>query len=88
MQRLLREYIVLLWQSDETRDRRPTVLDEVRNGLYFFEATLFELVPRIYDELEQALATNYPGETFEIPGFSALRLLDRRRSGRQSLCDP
>ena len=30
----LREDIALLWQSDETRDRPPTVLDEVRTGLY------------------------------------------------------
>ncbi len=68
-QRLLREYIVLLWQSDETRDRRPTVLDEVRNGLYFFEATLFKLVPSIYDELERALAQEFPGESFKVPTF-------------------
>ncbi len=60
---------MLLWQSDETRDRRPTVLDEVRNGLYFFEATLFKLVPRIYDELERALAQEFPGESFDIPTF-------------------
>jgi phosphoenolpyruvate carboxylase len=65
----LRENIVLLWQSDETRDRPPTVMDEVRNALYFFETTLFELAPQIYRELEQALAENYPGELFEIPSF-------------------
>jgi phosphoenolpyruvate carboxylase len=62
----IREEIVVLWQSDETRDRRPTVLDEVRNVLYFFEATLFRLVPRIYTELERALAEAWPGEQFEI----------------------
>jgi phosphoenolpyruvate carboxylase len=62
----IREEIVVLWQSDETRDRRPTVLDEVRNVLYFFEATLFRLVPRIYRELERALEECYPGERFEI----------------------
>ena len=38
----LRENIVLLWQSDEMRDRPPTVMDEVRNGLYFFENTLYD----------------------------------------------
>ncbi|MCC9076885.1 phosphoenolpyruvate carboxylase [Litorilinea aerophila] len=65
----IRENIVLLWQSDETRDRRPTVMDEVRNGLYYFEETLFELVPEIYQELERALAETYPGETFQIPAF-------------------
>ena len=49
---------------------RPTVLDEVRNtGLYFFEATVFNLVPQIYRELERALATTYPNETFDIPIF-------------------
>lgn len=57
----IREEIVVLWQSDETRDRRPTVLDEVRNALYFFEATLFRLLPRIYRELERAVEEYYPG---------------------------
>ena len=65
----IHENIVLLWQSDETRDRRPTVLDEVRNGLYFFETTVFHLVPRIYGELERALAQYYPNETFDVPKF-------------------
>jgi phosphoenolpyruvate carboxylase len=65
----IRENIVLLWQSDESRDRRPTVLDEVREGLFYFEATLFRLVPRIYDELERALAEFYPDTTFELPIF-------------------
>ena len=55
---VLQDYIVLLWQSSENRDRPPTVMDEVRNtGLYFFENTLFEEVPRIYEKLEQALET-------------------------------
>ncbi|MGL4649987.1 MAG: phosphoenolpyruvate carboxylase, partial [Caldilineaceae bacterium] len=62
----IREEIVVLWQSDETRDRRPTVLDEVRGVLYFFEATLFRLLPRIYRELERALDESYPGERFAI----------------------
>lgn len=52
----IRENILLLWQSDETRDRRPTVLDEVRNGIYFFETTVFGLVRQICSELERALA--------------------------------
>lgn len=55
-QQELHDHIVLLWQSDETRDRRPTVMDEVRNtGLYFFENTLLDLVPRMYNEIELAL---------------------------------
>ena len=65
----IQETIVTLWQTDETRDRRPTVLDEVRQGLYYFENTLFDLVPDIYHELKTALREIYPGETFEIPVF-------------------
>jgi phosphoenolpyruvate carboxylase len=65
----LRENIVLLWQSDEMRDRPPTVMDEVRNALYFFETTLFHLVPRIYREMERALRDTFPGEHFEAPVF-------------------
>lgn len=67
--RRIREIIVAIWQTDETRDRRPTVLDEVENGLYYFQSTLFDLVPDIYAELETALAEEYPNETFEVPVF-------------------
>ena len=65
----LREDIALLWQSDETRDRPPTVMDEVRTGLYFYEVTIFKLIPKIYEELERSLAEAYPGVKFRIPPF-------------------
>lgn len=62
--------VTLLWQSDDNRDRRPTVMDEVRNtGLYFFEDTLFDVVPQIYDELSEALNRNYPDFEFTVPTF-------------------
>ncbi len=64
----LREDIVVLWQSDETRDRRPTVMDEVRNGMYYFESPLLQLVSEIYRETERALHETY-GEEFELPPF-------------------
>ena len=65
----IRETLVALWQSDENRERRPTVLDEVRQGLYFFETTLFGLVPQIYAELSRALEEAWPQESFAIPPF-------------------
>ena len=67
---LLLDHVVLLWQSSESRDRRPTVMDEVRNtGLYFFENTLFDLVPRIYQQLEADLKDVYPGHEFDVPAI-------------------
>jgi phosphoenolpyruvate carboxylase len=65
----LRELIVSLWETEETRHTKPTVLDEVRGGLYYFENTLFDLVPEMERRLEKALATIWPGERFEVPHF-------------------
>jgi phosphoenolpyruvate carboxylase len=56
-----------LWGSDELRAISLTVLDEVRGGLIHFATTLAETVPRIYRDLEEALAEFYPGESFEVP---------------------
>ena len=63
-------YITLLWQSDDSRNRKPTVMDEVRNtGLYFFENTLFDVVPQLYRELELALAQTYPDFDWDVPNM-------------------
>ncbi len=51
-----------LWGSDDLRAAERTVLDEVRAGLIHFASTLADTVPRIYRDLEQALAECYPGE--------------------------
>ncbi|MFN7945497.1 MAG: phosphoenolpyruvate carboxylase [Blastocatellia bacterium] len=50
-----------IWQTDEVRHITPTVLDEVNNGLYYFDATLFEAMPEMLDELERELKKNFPG---------------------------
>ena len=60
----IREIVVSLWQSDVNRERRPDVMDEVREGLYFFDTTLFDLLPEIYAELQRALERVYPGLSF------------------------
>ena len=60
----IREIVVSLWQSDVNRDRRPDVLDEVREGLYFFDTTLFDLLPEIYSELGHALGREFPDSFF------------------------
>lgn len=39
------EAITLLWQTDELRRRRQTVLDEVDNGLFYVDEILFEILP-------------------------------------------
>lgn len=62
----IRQNIQVLWKTEELRGSRPTVADEIRNGLYYFRASLFASVPVIYRNLERALSNAY-GETVEPP---------------------
>jgi phosphoenolpyruvate carboxylase len=61
--------VLTLWQTDELRGRKPTVIDEVRNGMYYFDETLFDVLPEVYQELERCLNKYYPGETWHVPSF-------------------
>lgn len=67
-EKLLNE-VLTLWQTDELRDRKPTVLDEVRNGMYYFHETLFEVLPNVYEELERCLTKYYPEEPWHVPAY-------------------
>jgi phosphoenolpyruvate carboxylase len=65
----LSETLALLWQTDQVRITRPTPLDEVRTGLFFFDRTLFDVVPRIYRDVADALAECYPAERMRLSPF-------------------
>lgn len=62
----LRAEIHALWLTDRSRSTRPEVADEVRTGLFFFESTLWQIVPRLYDDLRTALGSTYP--EIQMPG--------------------
>ncbi|MBN2980458.1 MULTISPECIES: phosphoenolpyruvate carboxylase [Cohnella] len=66
--KLLNE-VLTLWQTDELRDRKPTVIDEVRNGMYFFNETLFDALPDVYEELERCLDKYYPERAWHVPTY-------------------
>jgi len=53
--------ISALWLTDRARADKLTVTDEVRTGLYYVEAFLWNTIPRVYDDLEQAIEKYYPG---------------------------
>ncbi|AWB46096.1 phosphoenolpyruvate carboxylase [Paenibacillus sp. CAA11] len=67
-EKLLNE-VITLWQTDELRDRKPTVLDEVRNGMYYFHETLFHVLPDVYQELERCLSKYYPEHYWHVPAY-------------------
>lgn len=45
--------ITLLLHTDDVRSNKITVQDEVKNGLYFFISTIWDLVPEVVEELER-----------------------------------
>lgn len=61
--------VTILWQTDELRHYKPTVLDEVRNGLYYFDQTLFDVLPEIHQEVEDCLTKNYMNTSWNVPNF-------------------
>jgi phosphoenolpyruvate carboxylase len=56
---LLLAEITSLWQTDEVRSRRPTVFDEIKMGLDYYEVSIFETLPGLYREISEALKTAY-----------------------------
>jgi len=61
--------VVTLWHTDELRHRKPEVLDEVKNGLYYFDQTLFDTLPNIFQELEVQLQEQVSDREWDIPNF-------------------
>ncbi len=52
--------ITALWQTDDVRSARPTVRDEIRMALDYYESSLFDTLPVLYAEVSAALNAEYP----------------------------
>src|SRR5919112_2812785 len=69
-QEALRRAILTLWQTSILRRNRLKVIDEVNNGLSYYDYTFFKELPRFYASLEDQLAAMDPAwETTELPSF-------------------
>ncbi len=51
--------ITALWQTDDVRQLRPSVRDEIRMALDYYESSIFDTLPVLYSEVADALATEY-----------------------------
>lgn len=51
--------ISALWQSDEVRRRRPTVLDEIKMGLDHYPDSLIMPIHELYEEMAAAFSETY-----------------------------
>ena len=61
--------ITSLWQTDEVRSRRPTVYDEIKMGLDYYDVSIFATLPSLYREIAAALKSSYglEIEVHELP---------------------
>ncbi|CAI9086354.1 phosphoenolpyruvate carboxylase [Candidatus Methylacidiphilum fumarolicum] len=53
--------IASLWLTERSRSKNPQVLDEVRTGLWYFEHTLWDVIPELHNEFKRVLHIYYPG---------------------------
>lgn len=69
LQRQLNAQLQVLWRTNEVRMHKPTVLDEVRYGLYYFRESLFEAIPLLYRYFDRALRNSYGLHQINVPSF-------------------
>ncbi|WP_306603387.1 phosphoenolpyruvate carboxylase [Azonexus sp.] len=61
--------ILTLWQSRMLRPVRLKVVDEVKNGISYFQETFFTELPRLYIQATQQLQQRYPEKIWALPPF-------------------
>ncbi|VAW50183.1 Phosphoenolpyruvate carboxylase [hydrothermal vent metagenome] len=65
----LETQIQILWRTNEVRENRPQVRDEIKNGIYYFKESLFDAVPVVYRNLETRIRDHYPTAKIKVPSF-------------------
>ncbi|MBE9560260.1 MAG: phosphoenolpyruvate carboxylase [Proteobacteria bacterium] len=65
----LETQIQILWRTNEVRENRPQVRDEIKNGIYYFKESLFDAVPVVYRNLEDRIRDHYPTAQITVPSF-------------------
>ena len=65
----LRRTVLALWQTRMLRKQRLAVIDEVANGLAFYDHTFLRELPRLYAALEDELRAREIPLTAELPSF-------------------
>lgn len=69
LRRQLSAQLQALWRTNEVRNHKPTVLDEVRYGLYYFRESLFAAIPLLYRYFDRALRQAYGLHQVNVPSF-------------------
>ena len=67
--RALRRAVLTLWQTSILRSTRLRVIDEVANGLAYYDHTFFYALPAFYADLEDRLSAEPAWQSIDVPSF-------------------
>ena len=68
----LRAAVLTLWQTSILRRKRLRAVDEINNGLLYYDTTFLSELPRLYAALEDMLRADDPAwDSVEYPRSSA-----------------
>ncbi|MEP6832552.1 MAG: phosphoenolpyruvate carboxylase [Gemmatimonas sp.] len=67
--RELQRLVLTLWNTRMVRPSRLQVIDEVKNGIHYFDNTFLTELPRLYAETEDALTATFPETDWALPDF-------------------
>ncbi|TAN80092.1 MAG: phosphoenolpyruvate carboxylase, partial [Magnetospirillum sp.] len=65
----LRAAVLTLWQTRLLRPQRLAVIDEVKNGISYFDDTFFAELPKLYAQFETLLRRRHPHQNWRLPPF-------------------
>ena len=66
----LERHIQILYKTNEVRAHKLNVIDEVKNGLFYFRNCLFKAVPTTYRRMERAIHRVYGQPDGHMPGIT------------------
>src|SRR2546421_2852198 len=69
LQHEIERIVTLLWRTDSVLHVRLQPLDEIKMGLYYLEAILYDAIPELSNEFEELLSAHYPQAHLTVPPF-------------------
>ena len=65
----LRRAVLRMWHTRMLRPNRLAVVDEIKNGISYYEDTFFAELPRLYAQMQDLLASRFPDDDWQLPVF-------------------
>ena len=65
----LADAVLRMWHTRMLRPNRLAVVDEIKNGISYYEDTFFAELPRLYAQVQDLLVSRFPDEDWQLPIF-------------------